>query len=170
MTQFLRRGLLVVALALPATVGLALEQKPVLDLATARMIAEGCFAHQATAGPTLFQVAVADDGGNLILLMRQDGACKACGDIATAKARTSALYGLPTGMIEMLAYGENREMTGAPMPGLAMIPGTVAFPGGLPIAAGGVTIGGVGVSGGSSAEDAACAAAGLAAAAATLAN
>lgn len=140
----------------------ALEAKPMLSLALAEVIANACLADQQVAKYNPINVVVVDDGGNTILNKRQDGACKACGAIATGKARTAAMFNAATRDFERLSFGEKRDGTGATMPALALVPGVVALPGGLPLVVDGVTIGGVGVSGASSDEDERCAAAGVA--------
>ncbi len=140
-----------------ATSVVALEKKAVLDLETAQVMGQACLAHQEANGYAPINVVIVDDGGNTILVYRQDGACKACGDIATNKARTSALFDNPTRTFETLSYGEAKDGVGAELPGIALVPGLIAFPGGLPIHSGGVPIGGIGVSGASGDEDEQCA-------------
>ena len=139
----------------------ALEQKPVLDLTTAEIAANACLAHQATTGYAAINVVVVDDGGNTILLKRQDGACKACGAIAEGKARTAALYNMTTRTMEAASFGPAKDGVAADLPGAPFIPGIVAFPGGLPVQVDGAPIGGIGVSGASADEDEACATAAL---------
>lgn len=146
------------AVATPAS---ALDNKPTLSLEAAEVIANACIAHQQATRYAPINVVVVDDGGNTILVKRQDGACKACGAIATNKARTAALFNNTTRNFESLSYGEKKDGVGAALPGIALVPGLVAFPGGLPIVISGVPIGGVGVSGASGDEDEQCAAAGI---------
>jgi glc operon protein GlcG len=153
------------ALSVPS---FALETKPVLSLEVAEIIANACLAHQVATKYKPINVVVVDDGGNVILVKKQEGACKACGDIAKSKARTAALFDNTTRAFEKLSYGEKKDGVGADLPGIALVPGLIAFPGGLPIhvggAADGVVIGGVGLSGASGDEDEHCSAAGIAAA------
>lgn len=146
-----------------------LETRPILSNSLAQAMVAACFADQAEKGYAGVNVFVVDDGGHLLAASRQDGACKACADIAENKAITSALYGAPTRVMADLSFGENRDGVGAGLPGAAFVPGIVAFAGGLPItAAGGSVIGGIGVSGASSGEDEQCAQAGIDAIAAFL--
>lgn len=140
-----------------ASQALALEKKSTLNIETAKVMANACFAHQSEKKYAPINVVIVDDGGNIILVNRQDGACKACGAIATNKARTAALFDNTTRNFEKLSYGEAKDGNGAELPGIALVPGLVAFPGGLPIHAGGVPIGGIGVSGASGDEDEQCA-------------
>lgn len=146
----------------------ALEKKPTLDLATAQVMAEACLAHQVATKYQPINVVIVDDGGNTILMNRQDGACKACEAIATNKARTAALFNNSTRRFETLSYGPKKDGVGAELPGISLVPGLIAFPGGLPIVVDGVPIGGIGVSGASGDEDELCAQAGIDAAAAML--
>jgi len=89
-------------------------------------------------------IAVVDDGGYLMHLDRMDGAGYHTAEIATLKARTSAISRAPTKALEDAAKDR---------------PGTLAFPnrlpvqGGLPIMFEGQCLGGIGVSGVKSDED-----------------
>jgi uncharacterized protein GlcG (DUF336 family) len=156
------------AVSVAASAATALEEKPVLDLATAQVMAEACLAHQVATQYQPINVVIVDDGGNTILVNRQDGACKACEAIATNKARTAALFNNSTRNFETLSYGAAKDGVGAELPGIALVPGLIAFPGGLPILSGGVPIGGIGVSGASGDEDEQCAQAAIDAAASML--
>jgi glc operon protein GlcG len=69
-------------------------------------------------------------------------------------------YADPTRFVEQLAYG--KDLKGGAVPGIAQVPGIVAFAGGLPIiTADNVHIGGIGVSGGTADQDETCAQAGI---------
>jgi glc operon protein GlcG len=139
----------------------ALEKKAVLSLEAAEVIANACLKHQVQTKYKPINVVIVDDGGNVILLKRQDNACKACGKIAESKAHTAALFDNTTRNFEKLSYGAKKDGVGADLPGIALVPGLIAFPGGVPIKAGGVVVGGVGVSGASGDEDEQCATAGI---------
>ncbi|MGI8398196.1 GlcG/HbpS family heme-binding protein (plasmid) [Agrobacterium deltaense] len=152
------KALLPLALFLGAATAVsAAETKQVLTLDTASKMAAACLKHQAQTKYKPINVVIVDDGGNVILTNRQDGACKACGSIAESKARTAALFDDATRSFEVKAYGKNKDGEGAELPGIALVPGLIAFPGGVPIHAGGTVIGGVGVSGASGDEDEQCA-------------
>ncbi|WP_200844586.1 heme-binding protein [Bradyrhizobium sp. USDA 3458] len=136
--------------------------KPILTYNAAEEMIAACFAAQAAAGYAKVNVVVVDDGGRLIAAARQDGACKACTDIAQNKAITSSLYAAPTRTFADLSFGVKRDGVNAGLPGAAFVPGLVAFAGGLPIkTATGDVVGGIGVSGGSEDQDESCAQAGL---------
>jgi glc operon protein GlcG len=103
---------------------------------------------------------VVDSGANQIFFEKMDGAYLGSGEIALHKAQTSARFPRPTRGIEQLAYG--KALKGGMVPGLALVPGIIAFAGGLPIMTEGkVHIGGIGVSGGTSDQDETCAQAGI---------
>jgi len=102
--------------------------------------------------------AVVDASGDLVALLRADGAFKPSVGIAQDKAYTAAVFGSPTD-----ALGEALSANAILQQGIARRPGVVLFAGGLPIFADGKIIGGIGVSGGSEDDDRACAGAGLAA-------
>jgi len=94
-------------------------------------------------------IAVLDAGVNLKAFGRMDGALLGSIDIALGKARTAALFGMPTE-----AIGEFSK-PGGTSPGLEQTNGgLVVFAGGLPLLdTSGNLIGAVGVSGGAVAQD-----------------
>ncbi|MDQ0872689.1 uncharacterized protein GlcG (DUF336 family) [Paenibacillus sp. V4I3] len=94
-------------------------------------------------------IAVLDAGVNLKAFGRMDGALLGSIDIALGKARTAALFGMPTE-----AIGEFSK-PGGTSPGLEQTNGgLVVFAGGLPLLdTSGILIGAVGVSGGAVAQD-----------------
>lgn len=114
-------------------------------------------AHARARGRSVV-VAVADPGGNLVALLRDDMAFPASVGIAADKAYTAAVFGCSTD--ELAAATADREVL---RHGLALRPRVVLFGGGLPVLLYGKVVGGVGVSGGSEDDDRACAAAALAA-------
>lgn len=138
--------------ALSASVAQAQEMKPVITLATARAIADGCEAKSKAEGWKMV-VAVVDDGANLKYYSRMDGSFLVSVEIARLKAETSARVPLPS-----RKWGEFSTM----IKGLDLVPGMISFAGGLPVmTAAGKHIGGVGVSGGSADQDEQCAQVGL---------
>jgi glc operon protein GlcG len=151
------------AVLMPSVSGAeTLGAKAVLGYDAAQQMIAGCFAAQAAGGYSKVNVVVVDDGGRLIAAGRQDGACKACTDIAENKAITASLYFAPTRVFADLSFGAKRDGVEAGLPGAAFVPGLVAFAGGLPVVtAAGDVIGAIGVSGASEDQDEACAQAGL---------
>lgn len=139
-----------------------MKSSPVLPQVAAQTMIQACFSDQESKGYSSVNVFVVDDGGHLLAAARQDGACKACAEIAKSKAITSALYSVPTRIMADISFGKNRDGIDAALPGAAFVPGIVAFAGGLPIKTlSGVVLGGIGVSGASSDDDEQCAQAGI---------
>jgi uncharacterized protein GlcG (DUF336 family) len=90
-------------------------------------------------------IAILDDGGHLLHLVRMDGASPANARIAVEKGRTAAESRRSTAMWEeRIKAGRNAMLR---------MPGITPVQGGLPIVVDGVCLGGVGVSGVQSHED-----------------
>ena len=99
-------------------------------------------------------IAVVDDAGMLIHLERMDGAGAQSPEVATLKAKTSALAGAPTKLLEDVVKER---------PAVALFPGRLPVQGGVPVMVDGKCVGAVGVSGVKSHEDEIIAVAGRAA-------
>jgi glc operon protein GlcG len=154
-----RRALLMALIILCNSPALAMNQSPVLSLDLAKKMAAGCEA-KAKEMNWKMNISVVDSGANQVFFEKMDGAYLGSGDIALHKAQTSARFPFPTRGVEQLAYG--KDLKGGALPGLAMVPGIVAFAGGLPVmTADNVHIGAIGVSGGTADQDEICAQAGL---------
>lgn len=101
-------------------------------------------------------IAVVDDGGHALGLVRLDGAMPMSANVALAKANTAALSGRETKVFEdMINQGRYAFLSAPGIEGL--------MEGGVPVVAGGQVVGAVGVSGVKSPDDAAIARAGAAA-------
>lgn len=100
-------------------------------------------------------IAIFDDGGHLLHLVRMDGATPANARIALGKGRTAAETRRSTAMWEERIKGGRLAML--------KMPGVTPVQGGLPIVVEGTCIGAVGVSGVQSHEDEQIAKAGIAA-------
>ena len=140
--------------------GHAIQMKPVINLAMAKVMADACEADQKKSGYAPINIAIVDDGGDLVLFRRQNDAFLLSIDIATKKAISSAGIPFPTRLVEELVYGKD----GKPgvIPGLAHSKDIVAFAGGLPIRTkDGVLLGAIGVSGATADQDEQCAAAAI---------
>jgi glc operon protein GlcG len=98
-------------------------------------------------------IAILDDGGHLLHLIRMDGATPANARIATEKGRTAAETRRSTAMWEERIKAGRTSMLG--------MPGVTPVQGGVPIVIDGVCIGAVGVSGVQSHEDEQIATAGI---------
>lgn len=94
-------------------------------------------------------IAIVDAGVHLTAFSRMDGAVLGSIDVALGKARTAALFHIPSESVWDYAK------PGAPAPTLELSNGgLMAFPGGLPLtSADGVFLGAVGVSGGAPSQD-----------------
>lgn len=157
-------NVLTLTLAVAAGAG-AVETRPTLTLDMAKRMADACEALAAKEGWRKVNVAIYDDGGNLKLFRRQDGAFMHSIRIAQLKARTSAGIPRSTRALGDLTYSNPERPYG-----IEQVPGFVVFPGGLPILTGnGHQIGGIGVSGATGDQDEACAQAGIDAVAGDLA-
>ena len=94
-------------------------------------------------------VAVADNGGNLVLLECMDNSYLASRDIAINKSYTVVALKMPTSKLALLAA------PGGPLYGIQHTNGgrIVIFGGGDPLELRGKVVGGLGVSGGSAEQD-----------------
>jgi glc operon protein GlcG len=130
-----------------------MKNRPTLTLDDCRKISAAAEA-EAKKNDWNVCIAVLDDGGHLLHLVRMDGASPANARIAVEKGRTAA---------------ESRRSTGAwqervrARPELLRMPEITPVMGGVPIMAEGGCVGGVGVSGVQSHEDEQIAKAGIAA-------
>ena len=92
-------------------------------------------------------IAVVDAGAHLKAFRRMDGAFAGAVDVAQRKARTSALFPLPSGDFGQVIV--EQQLTGMELTN----GGLAAFHGGLPIMDGETLVGAIGVSGGSAEQD-----------------
>jgi glc operon protein GlcG len=125
-----------------------MRMKPSLELVDAEAIALACRGAAERAGAHV-AIAVVDDAGGLLHLLRLDGAKAHASDLAHRKARTAAALGLSTAILEQMAAA-------------GRLPATDVLPlgGGLPVVREGQCAGAVGVSGATSDIDGEIAAAG----------
>jgi glc operon protein GlcG len=130
-----------------------MRQKPSLTAADAERIVAAA-RRLADERQWRVTIAVVDDGGYLLHLERMDGAGPQTPEVATMKARTSALSRGPSKRMEDLVRDR---------PGMLRFPDRLPIQGGLPLMHDGECVGGVGVSGVQSHEDEEIAAAGVAA-------
>jgi uncharacterized protein GlcG (DUF336 family) len=128
---------------------------PALTLAQATRVADAAEA-EARKSATGFSIAIVEPSGQLILFRRMDGTNYSATDISLDKARSAAAFRQPTKLWEEIS----KRPDGARILGLRH---AVVIEGGLPLVAGGRTVGAIGVSGGSAQADGVVAAAGAAA-------
>jgi glc operon protein GlcG len=117
---------------------------PALTYEGARRTAEAANAVAAERGVEPV-IAVVDAGGDLIYLLRPDGAQVASTNVSVDKARTAAIYRRPSKDFEDQASGGR--------PSALHLARAVPLQGGMPIVHDGEVVGGIGVSGASSADE-----------------
>lgn len=156
MWRSLRFAFAVAALALSAKVATAqLAEKKVLTLAAAHKMVAAAQA-EAERNHLAGVIAVVDDGGWLILLLRMDNAAYVASvELAPGKARTAALFKKPSQALEdAINHGRIAAVTAR---------GFIEMQGGLPVVVDGQVIGGIGASFDTPEHDVQIANAGLAA-------
>jgi uncharacterized protein GlcG (DUF336 family) len=132
-----------------------LANKPYLTQANVQAILDAANAHAATNNWAV-TIAVCDDGGHMLGMIRRDGCAPVSAYIAQEKARTAAMGKRESRVYEELINNGRTSFLSAPH-----IQGMLE--GGVNIDVNGFTIGAVGVSGVKSSEDASTAKAGIAA-------
>jgi uncharacterized protein GlcG (DUF336 family) len=158
-TRTARRLFAISILGLSAGNALALDKKPVVTLDLAKKLIAACEAKAQQQGWKM-NIAIVDNGANLVAFERMDGAYLGSIYVAQHKAITSADFPTASRTMMEAAYGKDQQP--ARSPGIATIPGIVLIPGGLPIMTADKTlIGAIGVSGSTSDNDEQCAQAGL---------
>ena len=134
---------------------MATETKKGVTLEAARD-AVAAARRAAEAIGVAMNIAVVDEGNNLVAFERMDGAWLGSIDIAQGKAYTARAFNMPTKDLAPLCQ------SGQPLFGIHASNGgrLVIFAGGIPLARAGEVVGAIGVSGGSVEQDQAVAEAG----------
>jgi uncharacterized protein GlcG (DUF336 family) len=132
-----------------------LASKPYLTQANVQAILDAANAHAAENNWPV-TIAVCDDGGHVLGMIRRDGCAPVSAYIAQEKARTAAMGKRESRVYEEIINNGRTSFLSAPH-----IQGMLE--GGVNIDVNGFTIGAVGVSGVKSSEDASTAKAGIAA-------
>ncbi|HEX3502147.1 MAG TPA: heme-binding protein [Xanthobacteraceae bacterium] len=120
-----------------------MRTKPCLTSADVKKILAACEA-EAAKNKWAVSIAIVDDGGFLIGFTRMDGAAAITAEVATGKARTSAMTRRPS------KFFEDRVKE---RPAFAGFPAGILIQGGLPIVYENECVGAIGVSGVQSHED-----------------
>jgi glc operon protein GlcG len=120
-----------------------MKNRPELTLDDCRKMSAAAEA-EAKRNDWNVAIAILDDGGHLLHLVRMDGATPANAAIAVEKARTAATTRRPSKMWEERVAGGRLSMLKMPV---------LPVQGGLPIIAEGCCVGGIGASGVASHED-----------------
>ena len=139
------------AFLLPLSSHAQLLDKKTLSLDAANKIVAGAIA-EAKANNWSVDIAIVDEGGNLLSFQRMDGASIGAVDAAIGKARTASLYRRPTKVLEEVAKTR---------PAILTLPNSVLLQGGVPVVVNGQIVGAVGVGGVTSQQDEQIAEAGL---------
>ncbi len=129
-----------------------MKTRPVLTLEDCQKISAAALA-EARKNSWNVTIAILDDGGHLLHLVRMDGATPANAGIAIEKGRTAAISRRSSGKWEDIVKGGRTAML--------KMPGILPVQGGVPIVADGTCVGAVGVSGVASHEDEQIAQAGI---------
>ncbi|HEX4823898.1 MAG TPA: heme-binding protein [Candidatus Polarisedimenticolaceae bacterium] len=114
------------------------SEKKILTLAGARNVAAAAESEGARGGAAP-AIAVVDDGGHVLLVVRPEGTFAAAADVSVQKARTAALFRKETIAFENAVNGGRYALLGVDV----MTP----LMGGVPIVADGQVIGAIGISG-----------------------
>jgi uncharacterized protein GlcG (DUF336 family) len=142
----------------PGDGGTAAQSQHTVTLSAGQAVLEAARAKATEIGVPM-NIAVVDDGGNLIAFARMDDAWLGSIDIAQGKAYTARAFDLPTKDLAPLAQ------PGGPLYGIEASNGgrVIVFAGGIPLVSGARVVGAIGVSGGAVEQDQEVAEAGVAA-------
>ena len=134
------------------------ESARTVTLSASQAVLEAARAKATQIGVPM-NIAVLDEGSNLVAFARMDNAWLGSIDIAQNKAYTARAFDMPTKDLAPLAQ------PGGPLYGIeASNHGRlIVFAGGIPLASGGRVVGAIGVSGGTVEQDQEVAEAGVAA-------
>lgn len=110
-----------------------------MTLAVAKRLMAVAEAQVKAQGAPGGAIAIVDDGGHLVLLERLDGTFPAASTVSTEKARTAAVFRMPTENLEKAIQNGRNALLGVAV----MTP----LQGGVPVRANGRVIGAVGVPG-----------------------
>ena len=149
----MRRSILVLAVCLASgAAAQTLPEHAALTRDAVRTLTDAAEA-EAVANGWNVVVVVLDAGAHPLALVRMDGVILGSLEVAQRKARTAALYRLPTKVFaDRLAAGDHAVLS---------FPDVMPLDGGLPIVVGGAVVGAIGVSGVRASEDAQIAQAGI---------
>jgi glc operon protein GlcG len=128
-----------------------MRTKPCLTAADVKTMMAACLA-EAEKNKWKVTVAIVDDGGFMLNVVRMDGAVVTTAEVAVGKARTAALTQRPS------KFFEDRVKE---RPAFLAFPAGLLIQGGLPIIYQGECVGAIGVSGVQSFEDEQIAKAGI---------
>ncbi|HRH50611.1 MAG TPA: heme-binding protein [Panacibacter sp.] len=114
-----------------------------ISLDASKKIADAAVTYAKSVNAPGGAIAIVDNGGNLVYLIRLDGTFAAASEVATHKANTSALFKAPSSKLENAINGGRQAL---------ITVGHTFLQGGIPIINEGQVIGAIGVSGSASAQ------------------
>ena len=142
----------------PSAGGAALQSSSAVSLDAGLAIVEAARAKAIEIGVPM-NIAVVDEGSNLVAFARMDDAWLGSIDIAQNKAYTARAFDMPTqNLAPLVQPGESLYGIEASNHGRLIV-----FAGGIPLLSGSRVVGAIGVSGGTVEQDQAVAEAGVAA-------
>ncbi|MBV8414432.1 MAG: heme-binding protein [Verrucomicrobia bacterium] len=130
-------------LVLPALCDPAIADRSTITTEGAKQLIAKAEAKARSLGRAV-NIAVVDNGGNLLAFERMDGAFLAGVDLCQGKARSALRFGEPTAKIEANIHDGRYAL---------MTAGAVEMQGGIPLLHGDSIIGAIGVSGADSSTD-----------------
>ena len=142
-TKILIYTLLGGPLALQALGDSTVVARPTITTEGAKQLIEKAEAKARSLNRAV-NIAVVDNGGNLVAFERMDGAFLAGVDLCQGKARSALRFEEPTAKIEATIHDGRYAL---------MTAGAVEMQGGIPLLRGGNIIGAIGVSGADSSTD-----------------
>jgi glc operon protein GlcG len=128
---------------LAATAAAAESADRGMTLALAKKLMASAEAEAARLAAPGAAIAIVDDGGHLVMLERLDGTFPAASAVSSEKARTAAVFRMPTENLENAIKNGRNALLGVAV----MTP----LQGGVPLSLGDRVVGAVGVSGAASA-------------------
>ncbi|MBI3988343.1 MAG: heme-binding protein [candidate division NC10 bacterium] len=131
-----------------------LKDKKTLTLEAAKKVAAAAELEAIRNGWKL-NIAVVDDGANLVYFQRMDDAFLGSIEVAIRKAATAVFFQRPTKALQDIARPDQRAY------GIQHLDRVIILEGGLPISVGGTLIGGCGASGARGDQDAQACQAGI---------
>ncbi|MBV8276419.1 MAG: heme-binding protein [Verrucomicrobia bacterium] len=131
------------SLASPVLCDPTIAHPPTITAAGAKLLIERAEAKARALGRAV-NIAVVDNGGNLLAFERMDGAFLAGIDLCQGKARSALRFEEPTAKIESTIHDGRYAL---------MTAGAVEMQGGIPLLRDGGIVGAIGVSGADSSTD-----------------
>jgi glc operon protein GlcG len=141
-------ALVVLAFSAVAPLAAQLGTKKTLTLAAAQKIGDAA-VKLALAKNATGSIAIVDDGGHLMFLVRIDGTFPSASEVATGKATTAAMFRKGTKAFEESIVKNGRTS----MIAVATVTRFTPLEGGVPIIIDGQVIGAIGISGTHSADE-----------------